>query len=138
MVVLQDKFVRPYRVPMQENSQMKTTFVSTLLGMAAAGAVIVAPGALGDTDTAAYLGSLDKNGVHYPNAETAVKIGVAVCSDLRKGEGVAAELKDLVSGSNGAISLHDAGIIVGASAAALCPDENARVQAEAAALSGGA
>jgi hypothetical protein len=57
---------------------------------------------------------------------------------LRKGAGAAAELKDLVSGSNGAISVHDAGVIVGASAAALCPDQNARVQAEAAALSGAA
>ena len=113
---------------------MKTTLVTTLLGVAAAAAVVAAPAAQADTDPAAYLGSLDRNGVHYGSPSAAVNIGMAVCTDLRQGAHAASEIQDLIAGSNGAMSVHDAGVIVGASAATLCPDQNARVQAEAAAM----
>ena len=63
----------------------------------------------------------------------AIDVGLAVCTDLQKGASLLGEAQDLVDGSQGAISGHDAGVIIGASAAALCPEQNARIQAEAAA-----
>jgi hypothetical protein len=114
---------------------MKTTVATTLLGIAAAATVITAPAAQADPDTTAYLQALDSTGVQYPNASKAIELGNAVCSDLRQGASLVSEGKDLVTSSQGAISSQDAGAIIGASAAALCPDQHARIQAEVAAYS---
>jgi hypothetical protein len=112
---------------------MKTTLITMLLGTAAAAAVITAPIAQADADPAVYLAVLDTSGVQYPSASKAVELGTAVCTDLRNGATIVSEGQDLVTSSRGSITSHDAGVIIGASAAALCPDQHARVQAEAAA-----
>lgn len=114
---------------------MKTALATTLLGIAAAAAVVTAPAAQAEPDPAGYLTLLDGTGVHYPSPGKAIDLGMAVCSDLRQGVSFLSEGQDVVNGSNGAISAHDAGAIVAASAASLCPDQNARIQREVAAYS---
>jgi hypothetical protein len=113
---------------------MKIAFVTTFFAIAAA-AGVAAPAAHADPDTGGYLAALDSTGVHYPSTNKAVDLGMAVCSDLRSGASLVSEGKDLVDGSNGSISSHDAGVIIAASAADLCPDQNARIQREVASYS---
>jgi hypothetical protein len=111
---------------------MKTTLATTLLGIAAA--AITAPAAQADPDPVGYIAVLDSKGVQYPSTCKAIDLGMAVCSDLRQGAGLVSEGQDIVNGSKGAVSPHDAGLIIGTAAATLCPDQNARVQAEVAAF----
>jgi hypothetical protein len=112
---------------------MKNALATTLLGIAAAAAVITAPAAQADPDPAGYIAVLDSKGVQYPSTGKAIDLGMAVCSDLRQGAGLVSEGQDIVTASKGAVTPHDAGFIIGAAAATLCPDQNDRVQAEVAA-----
>jgi hypothetical protein len=116
---------------------MKPQLTAALLGIAAASAVFAAPFAQAEPDTAAYLSVLDKDGVQYGSASKAVELGTAVCGDLRGGAHLMGEAQDIVTSSQGAINGHDAGVIIGAAAAALCPDQEARVQQDVAAAKSG-
>jgi hypothetical protein len=111
---------------------MKTVLTTAVLGAAAAISVILAPNAQADPDVNGYIAALDSSGVHYPSVGKALELGMAVCSDLRQGATLVSEGHDIAQGSQGALNVHDAGVIIGASAAALCPDQNGRIQREAA------
>lgn len=97
-----------------------TVIKSSLLALAAT--VAVTPfAAPAHADEDAYIAELDENNVPYSSESAAIKLGKAICSELKEGVTFRQIVKELTDHTQGKLTQKQIGIYIGASAGGLCP-----------------
>jgi Protein of unknown function (DUF732) len=97
-----------------------TVIKSSLLALAAT--VAVTPfAALAHADEDSYIEQLDKHNIPYSSESAAIKLGNAICSELKEGVSFTQIVKEMTDSTQGKLTQKQIGGYIGASAGGLCP-----------------
>ncbi|BBY29524.1 DUF732 domain-containing protein [Mycolicibacterium sediminis] len=101
---------------------MRGKFVVSVAAVGFALATTFAPPALADENDEIFLSVLDDEGITYPSAVDAVKVGMAVCDYLQEGNSLLDATQEVSNETS--LNIEDSGFFVGAAAATYCPSES--------------